>query len=441
MTQLEHAREGGITEEMRRAAAQEGVEPERLRALLAAGRAVLPANVHRTRRRPCAIGEGLRTKVNANLGTSGDYADLARELEKLAVAEEAGADTIMDLSTGGDLHAIRQAVLDRAAVPVGTVPIYDVGTRAVCDHGSIRAMTADGILATVRAHAEQGVDFVTVHCGVTRAVVETLVRHPRVCGIVSRGGTFLAEWIRFHRQENPLTERFDEVLAMAREHDVTLSLGDGLRPGALADAFDPPQVHELIVLAELAERARQAGVQVMIEGPGHVPLHQVEAQVRLQKELCHGAPFYVLGPLVTDIAPGYDHITSAIGGAIAAAAGADFLCYVTPTEHLALPNVEHVRQGVMAARIAAHAGDIAKGIPGAADRDRAMSRCRRRRDWPGQLALCLDPKLARALREEAKPADELTCSMCGELCVFKIADEEEGEAGAPPPAATAQPPR
>jgi len=423
MTQLILARDGMITDEVMRAAEAEGVEPERLRQAIVAGRAVLPANDHRERKRPCAIGEGLRTKVNANIGTSGDYPDLANELAKLAAAEDAGADTVMDLSTGGDLVAIRQAILERASVPIGTVPIYDVGTRAIREHGTIRAMTADAILATVRAHAEQGVDFVTVHCGVTRQVVDTLVRHRRVCGIVSRGGTFLAEWMRFHRQENPLYERFDEVLGIAREHDVTLSLGDGLRPGALADAFDAPQVHELIVLAELAERARAAGVQVMIEGPGHVPLHQIEAQVRLQKELCKGAPFYVLGPLVTDIAPGYDHITSAIGGAIAAAAGADFLCYVTPAEHLALPNVEQVRQGVMAARIAAHAGDIAKGIPGAAERDREMSRRRRRRDWAGQIELCLDPQLARSLREQGNPPDEKTCSMCGDLCVFKIADD------------------
>ena len=427
MTQLILARDGMVTDEVMRAAEAEGVEPERLRQAIVAGRAVLPSNDHRERTRPCPIGEGLRTKVNANIGTSGDYPDLANELAKLAAAEEAGADAVMDLSTGGDLVAIRQAILDRASVPIGTVPIYDVGTQAIREHGTIRAMTADAILATVRQHAEQGVDFVTVHCGVTRAVVDTLVRHRRVCGIVSRGGTFLAEWIRFHRQENPLYERYDEVLDIAREHDVTLSLGDGLRPGAIADAFDAPQVHELMVLSELAERARAAGVQVMIEGPGHVPLHQIEAQVRLQKELCKGAPFYVLGPLVTDIAPGYDHITAAIGGAIAAAAGADFLCYVTPAEHLALPNVEQVRQGVIAARIAAHAGDIAKGIPGAADRDREMSRRRRRRDWAGQIELCLDPQLARSLREEAHPRDEKTCSMCGDLCVFKIADDAAEE--------------
>ncbi len=427
MPQLLQACEGTITEEMRRAAELDGVEPEQLRALIADGKAVLPANKNRSRRRPCAIGEGLHTKVNANIGTSGDYADLDRELEKLSAAEEAGADTIMDLSTGGDLRSIRQTILDQAAVPVGTVPIYDIATRAIREKGTIRAMTADGILATVRAHCEQGVYFVTVNCGFTRAVVDTLARHQRVCGIVSRGGTFLAEWCRFNQQENPLYERFDELLDVAREHDVTLSLGDGLRPGCLADAFDPPQVHELMVLAELAERARQAGVQVMIEGPGHVPLHQIEAQVRLAKELCKGAPFYVLGPLVTDIAPGYDHITAAIGGAIAAAAGADFLCYVTAAEHLALPDAEQVRQGVVATRIAAHAGDIAKGIPGAADRDRELSRRRRARDWPGQLELCLDPKLASALRAEAAPADELTCSMCGELCVFKIADEGKGQ--------------
>jgi len=425
MTQLTIAREGAISDEMRRAAAIDGVDAEQLRQSIAAGRACLPANHNRTRRRPCAIGEGLHTKVNANIGTSGDYADLDKELAKLAAAEEAGADTLMDLSTGGDLEVIRQAILDAAAVPVGTVPIYDIGTRCVREHGSIRAMTADGILDTVRAHAEQGVDFVTVHCGITKAVVDTATTNRRVCGVVSRGGTFLAEWVRYHGQENPLYERFDEVIAIALEHDVTLSLGDGMRPGAQADAFDAAQVHELMVLGELCRRALDAGAQVMIEGPGHVPLHQVEAQVKLQKELCKGAPFYVLGPLVTDIAPGYDHITAAIGGAVAAGAGADFLCYVTPTEHLALPGIDHVRQGVVACRIAAHAGDIAKGIPGAAERDRELSRRRRARDWPGQLELCLDPKTASTLRGDAAPADEAVCSMCGELCVFKIADEEE----------------
>ena len=424
MTQLEQAREGTITEEMRRAAEAEGVEADRLRRLIAEGKAVLPANLHRTRPRPAAVGQGLRTKVNANIGTSADYPDPAKELDKLAAAEEAGADAVMDLSTGGDLVAIRRTILDTAAVPIGTVPIYDAAVQAVRTQGSIRAMTAVGMLATVKDHAEQGVDFVTVHCGVTRAVVETLRGSGRLCGMVSRGGTFLAHWMRHHGQENPFFQHFDEVIAIAREHDVTLSLGDGMRPGAIADAFDAPQVHELLVMAELAERARKAGVQVMIEGPGHVPLHQVEAQVRLQKELCKGAPFYVLGPLVTDIAPGYDHITAAIGGAIAAAAGADFLCYVTPAEHLGLPNAEQVRQGVIAARIAAHAADIAKGVPGAIERDRELSERRRRRDWEGQLRLCLDPKLARALRDEARPADSETCSMCGEFCVFKIADED-----------------
>ena len=425
MTQLLSARDGAITDEMRQAAELEAVGAEAIRQGLADGTIVLPANRNRERARPAAVGKGLVTKVNANLGTSADYADPARELEKLAAAEEAGADFVMDLSTGGDLTAIRQTILDHASVPVGTVPIYDHGTRMIREHGSIRAMTADGILATVRAHAEQGVDFVTVHCGVTAEVVDCLVRAKRVCGMVSRGGTFLAEWIRFHGQENPLYERYGEVLDIAREHDVTLSLGDGMRPGALADAFDAPQVHELMVLAGLAERARAAGVQVMIEGPGHVPLDQIAAQVKLQKELCKGAPFYVLGPLVTDIAPGYDHITAAIGGAIAAAAGADFLCYVTPAEHLGLPSIAQVREGVIAARIAAHAGDIAKGIPGAAERDRELSRRRRRRDWAGQLELCLDPKVAGRLREDARPHDAEVCSMCGEFCVFKIADEGE----------------
>ena len=430
MTQLQQAREDIVTREMECVAQAEKVSPDVVRDRIARGRLVIPLNNRRQalglpELTPCGIGEGLRTKVNANIGTSRDYVDLDSELEKLAVAIEAGADTVMDLSTGGDLRDIRRKVLEASTVPIGTVPIYDAAVAAVCDKGAVREMTAESILAAVRAHAEQGVDFVTVHCGVTRDVVRTLQETPRVCGIVSRGGSFLANWTLVHGQENPLYEQYDEVIAIAREHDVTLSLGDGLRPGALADAMDRAQVHELNVLAELAARAVAAGVQVIIEGPGHVPLQQIEAQVRLQKELCRGAPFYVLGPLVTDVAPGYDHITAAIGGAVAAAAGVDFLCYVTPTEHLGLPEAEHVREGVMASRIAAHAGDIAKGVPGAADWDREFSDLRRRRKWPEQLARCMDPKRAAALRAQRGGADDDVCSMCSELCAFRIDDDTE----------------
>jgi len=430
MTQLEQARRGVITPEMEEVATQERRPAEAIRELVASGRAVIPCNRRRAelglpRVRPCGIGEGLRTKVNANLGTSKDFPDVDAELDKLAAAVEAGADTLMDLSTGGDIRAIRRTILERSPVPVGTVPIYEAAIRAAEVRGGIRFMSAEDILAAVREHAEQGVDFVTVHCGVTREVLRTLEQSPRVCGMVSRGGSFLAEWMVFHGRENPLYERFDELLSMAREHDVTLSLGDGLRPGALADALDRAQVHELNVLAELSARAQEAGVQVMVEGPGHVPLHQVETQVRMQKELCRGAPFYVLGPLVTDVAPGYDHVTAAIGGAVAAAAGVDFICYVTPAEHLGLPTAEHVREGVVAARIAAHAGDIAKGVPGAADWDREFSVRRRNRDWSGQIASSMDPKRAKVLRNGRRPGEVDVCSMCGPFCVFRISDKVE----------------
>jgi len=440
MTKLEQARSGAAVPEIEAVAAGEKTAAEVVRGRVADGRIVLPLNLRRKALGlpgipPCGIGEGLRTKVNANIGTSQDFADARAELEKLDVAVDAGADTVMDLSTGGDIRSIRRRILEASRVPVGTVPIYDAAVRALRRGRKIPSMTAADILRAVRDHAEQGVDFVTVHCGVTTEVLRTLERSPRVCGIVSRGGTFLAAWMARRGKENPLYEQFDEVLAIAREHDVTLSLGDGLRPGALEDAFDRAQVHELNVLAELAARAREAGVQVMIEGPGHVPLQQIEAQVRMQKELCRGAPFYVLGPLVTDVAPGYDHITAAIGGALAAAAGADFICYVTPMEHLGLPAAEHVREGVIAARIAGHAADIAKGVPGAMEWDRKFSALRRARDWAGQIRLSMDPKRAEAFRlarrsrvigtggQHRAAGESDVCSMCGELCVFRLSDD------------------
>ena len=422
MTQLELARQGSISDAMKKVAEDEGRPAEEIREHIAAGRLVLPFNVRRRCERVCGIGQGLRTKVNANIGASGDYPDVEDEMKKLTAAVDAGADAVMDLSTGGDITAIRERILAECPVCVGSVPIYHAAVVASREKGGIHAMTANGMLDAVRLHCEQGVDFVTVHCGVTRDVIRSLNEERRVCGVVSRGGAFLVDWITRNEAENPLYERYDEILDVCREYDVTISLGDGLRPGCLADAFDRPQIHELNVMAQLARRARDAGVQVMIEGPGHVPLDQVAAQVKLQKALCDGAPFYVLGPIVTDVAPGYDHITSAIGGAIAAAAGADFLCYVTPTEHLGLPKPQHVREGVMAARIAAHAGDIAKGVPGAADWDRELSRLRRERDWKGLLALCMDPRRAAALRRERNPGDQDVCSMCGQYCVFKIVD-------------------
>jgi phosphomethylpyrimidine synthase len=424
MTQLELARKNKITPQMRRVAKDEHKTPEFVRDMLATGKLVVPCNKRRSAEGVCGIGGGLRTKVNANIGTSRDFIDISRELAKLRAAEDAGADTVMDLSTGGDITAIRRRILDASQLPLGTVPIYEAACRAVHQKKTIMAMTAADMLCGVENHCKDGVDFITVHCGVTRDVLKELETSPRICGIVSRGGTFLAEWMRYRKQENPLYARFDELLDIAREYDVTLSLGDGLRPGALADAFDRPQVHELNVLAELAKRAFNAGVQAMIEGPGHVPLNQVAAQVQMQKELCHGAPFYVLGPLVTDVAPGYDHITSAIGGALAAMAGADFLCYVTPSEHLGLPGPEEVRQGVIAARIAAHAADVAKGIAGARDWDDRFSALRRKRDWDGMIKNSLDPATARRYRLTANPNGEDACSMCGEYCVFKLSERK-----------------
>ncbi|MEA3368040.1 MAG: phosphomethylpyrimidine synthase ThiC, partial [Planctomycetota bacterium] len=353
-------------------ASTEGVDPDTVRRRVADGRLVIPKNKNRAASGVVGIGQGLRVKVNANLGTSPDYADVEMELAKVKAAADAGADTVMDLSTGGDVPAIRRRLMDACDLTLGTVPIYEAAANAAQTHGDVARMTADDILASVRHHGEDGVDFVTVHCGVTRRIVESDALARRVCGMVSRGGTFLAHWIERHGQENPLLERFDELLDIAREYDVTLSLGDGLRPGAIADAMDAPQVEELVVLSDLATRAIDAGVQVILEGPGHVPLNQVEAQVRLQKEMTGGLPFYVLGPIVTDVAPGYDHITGAIGGALAAMSGADFLCYVTPTEHLGLPRPEDVREGVIASRIAAHAADVARGRPDAIAWDRRL---------------------------------------------------------------------
>ncbi|HHT9125490.1 MAG TPA: phosphomethylpyrimidine synthase ThiC [Candidatus Brocadiia bacterium] len=423
MTQLEKAKANHITKEMKVVAKEESHKPEYIRAQVADGKIVIPCNRKRNAKQICGVGKGLRTKVNANIGTSSDYSEVKKELAKLCVAEEAGADAVMDLSTGGDLRAVRERIIEKSTITVGSVPIYEAAVNAVRNGHSIRDMAPDGMLEAVRRHCEDGVDFITVHCGANFGVLKHLKDTKRVCGVVSRGGMFLVEWMSYHNRENPLYERYDEILAMAKEYDVTLSLGDAMRPGALADAFDRVQIYELNVLAELAQRAFEAGVQVMIEGPGHVPLNQIQAQVQLQKELCNGAPFYVLGPIVTDIAPGYDHITSAIGGAIAAAAGADFLCYVTPSEHLSLPTVEDVRNGVMAARIAAHAADIAKGIKSAWEWDKKMSQMRRKRDWDGQFATCLDPERAKKIRETKKPQNQEVCSMCAEFCVFNIADE------------------
>jgi phosphomethylpyrimidine synthase len=420
MTQLEKARKGLITEEMKICAAEEGVDAEYIRQGLVEGTIVIVRNVKHTVIKPLAIGKGLRTKVNANIGTSKDHTDLNLELEKLKIAAAAGADAVMDLSTGGNLAEIRKAVIKKSPVAIGTVPIYQAAVKMVSEKKAISEMTAEDIFEVIEENGKDGVDFITVHCGVTKSSVATVEGQGRVLGIVSRGGSMTANWMYCNNRENPLYEEYDRLLEIAHRYDMVLSLGDGLRPGAIEDATDQGQLQELIILGELAKRARAAGVQVMIEGPGHVPITEIEANIKLQKKLCQGAPFYVLGPLPTDIAPGYDHITSAIGGAIAGAAGADFLCYVTPAEHLRLPTLADVREGVIAARIAAHIADIAKGVQGARERDRKMSQCRKNFDWQGQVDLSIDPERTVALLEKSKSAQDEGCTMCGEFCAIRL---------------------
>jgi phosphomethylpyrimidine synthase len=423
-TQLDYARKGIITDKMKQAALAEGVTPEFIRDGIVAGNIIICHNVKHGNGRPLAVGTGLRTKVNANIGTSADDLDITKELEKARVAARFGADAIMDLSTGGPVDEIRRAIIAETNACIGSVPLYQAALDAVrTKKKAIVDMTVDDIFDGILKHAEDGVDFITVHCGVTRSTVERMNNEGRIMDVVSRGGAFTVEWMAHNNQENPLYEHFDRLLEIVREYDMTLSLGDGFRPGCLADATDRAQIHELIILGELTQRAQAAGVQVMIEGPGHVPLNQIQANILLQKRLCHGAPFYVLGPLVTDIAPGYDHITCAIGGAIAAAAGADFLCYVTPSEHLRLPTIEDVREGVIASRIAAHAADIAKGVKGAMDKDIRMAQCRKKLDWEGQFNIALDPEKARRLRAESGVADHGACTMCGEFCAYKVMDD------------------
>jgi phosphomethylpyrimidine synthase len=417
MTQREAALAGRITPEMAQAAQAEGLAPEVIRAGLAQGTLVVPANPGHTGLKPAAIGQGVRVKINANIGTSPHDINLEKEQAKLNAALEYGAHAIMDLSTGGDLDAIRGLLLAQCPVPFGTVPIYQLMTEVQ----SLEEVKPDDLLEMVRHHARQGVDFVTVHCGITRAALPLLSK--RITGVVSRGGAFLTAWMRRFDRENPLYEKYDQLLEIAREYDVTLSLGDGLRPGCLADATDKAQLHELKVLGELTQRAWAKGVQVIVEGPGHLPLHHIKKNVRLQQKYCHGAPFYVLGPLVTDVASGYDHIAGAIGGALAASLGASFLCYVTPAEHLKLPEVEDVIDGVVASRIAAHAADLALGFPGAADWDLAMSKARRVLDWDTQLKLSINPTKALRYREQSQ-AKEDQCTMCGRFCAMKVFDDK-----------------
>ncbi|MBM4248376.1 MAG: phosphomethylpyrimidine synthase ThiC [Euryarchaeota archaeon] len=411
-----------IPSEVRRVARRESLDPEQVRRRLVSGRVVIPCNpVHAPG--PIGIGEGLGVKVNVNIGSSRDRCSLREELLKARAAVKLGTDAIMDLSTGGDTRAIRRALLKAVSVPLGTVPIYETALETLKTRSArVIDMSEDAIFATIERQAREGVDFMTVHCGITRESVARLKKSGRIADIVSRGGAFLSAWILHNEKENPLYSDYDYLLELARKHEFALSLGDGLRPGCIADATDRAQLQELIILGELVDRARKSRVQAMVEGPGHVPLDQIEANIRAQKTVCKGAPFYVLGPLVTDIAPGYDHITSAIGGALAAWFGADFLCYVTPSEHLSLPTVEDVRQGTVASRIAAHAADLARGIGW--ERDIAMARARKALDWEGQFRQAIDPEHAREVRSRHKPRkSERTCTMCGDLCAMAIDDE------------------
>ena len=399
-------------------AAREHVSPALLERRFNEGKVVLLCSKHREIT-PLAVGKGMTVKVNANIGTSPDASNLANELAKLRAAVAAGADTVMDLSVGGDVDEVRAAVIAESTVPVGTVPVYQTALDARRRRKSFVDASAREILAGVEKHLRDGVDFITVHCGINRQNVETLDRAGRVCGVVSRGGSMTIEWMRRNRKENPLYELYDDLLVMVREHGAALSIGDGLRPGALADATDAAQVAELLTIGELVQRARAAGVQALVEGPGHIPLDQIEANVKLEKASCDEAPFYLLGPLVTDVGCGYDHITGAIGGALAAWHGADFLCYVTPSEHLGLPAVEDVRQGVIASRIAAHAADVARHHPGAIEWDLAVSRARAALDWKTMIASCVDPQRADTIFSAARSRTEGACTMCGEFCAIR----------------------
>ncbi len=415
-TIMEQARRGEVTDLMRSIAAKEGVSPEFVRDGIASGRICAPHNpIHDAE--PAGIGEGLSVKVNVNIGTSRDMPELEPELEKLRVAIEYGADAVMDLSTGGDVDAIRARLLSECPVMMGSVPIYQTGLTAA-RRNAVVEMTEDDIFGGIERHAKDGMDFMTVHCGITRETVEQLRTSGRVMDVVSRGGSFLTAWILHNGQENPLYRNFDYLLDLAREYEFALSLGDGFRPGCIDDASDRAQISELATLGRLVGRCREAGVQCMVEGPGHVPLDQVPMNMRLEKTMCQNAPFYVLGPLVTDIAPGYDHIVGAIGGAVAAQNGADFLCYVTPAEHLSLPDVDDVREGLVASRIAAHVGDLCRGVGG--DRDRRMAEARKKLDWNAMYGVCLDHEKARRYRSRGCTEESEGCSMCGDVCAIKI---------------------
>lgn len=423
MTQLEYARNNILTGLMKKIAKAEGVNSRQVLKHIADGRVIIPYNLKHTIKKPCGIGFGLRTKINANIGTSTDKSHLKDELEKLNIAVKYGADTVMDLSVGGDLAKIRKEVLRLSPVPVGTVPVYEVAVNAQVQKKSFLKFSASDILDSLESQAREGVDFFTIHSGVTKKTLQKLRGQRRVLGIVSRGGAIIASWMNYHKRENPFYEYFDDILDIAARHDVTLSLGDGLRPGSILDATDKGQIAELRVLGELALRARRRNVQVMIEGPGHVPLDQIKKNVILEKKICHNAPFYVLGPLVTDIATGYDHISAAIGSSLAAGAGADFLCYVTASEHLRHPSIEDVKEGVIASKIAAHAADIVKGIKSAIKQDKDMSLARRKRDWQKQIKFSIDPDKAKRYRLSSRPKSRDVCTMCGQYCSIKLLEK------------------
>lgn len=415
-TQMEAAKKGIVTPEMEIVAKKEYMDVEVLREKVASGVVAIPCNINHKSISPEGIGSGLRTKINVNLGISGDAKDYSVEMEKVDLAIKFGAEAIMDLSNYGKTNTFRTQLIEKSPAMIGTVPMYDAIGYLEKD---LLEITAQDFLKVVRAHAEEGVDFMTIHAGINRRAVEAFRRDPRKMNIVSRGGSLLFAWMMMTGNENPFYEYYDDVLEILREYDVTISLGDALRPGCIDDATDAGQISELIELGALTERAWAKDVQVMVEGPGHMAMNEIEANMKLQKRICHGAPFYVLGPLVTDIAPGYDHITSAIGGAIAAASGADFLCYVTPAEHLRLPDVNDVREGIMASKIAAHAADIAKGIPHATDADNKMAEARHKVDWDEMFKIAIDPEKAKAYFESTPPTDRHTCSMCGKMCAVR----------------------
>lgn len=417
-TQILKAKSGVITSEMEVVAKSERVTPEWLRNEIAMGRVVIPKNINH-KFSPRAIGNGLSIKVNANIGTSEKHCNLTEELEKMKIAIRYGADAIMDLSTGGNLRVILQQIIKQSSVMVGTVPIYSIATRLLAKGMKISQLDPEELFDEIELQAQIGVDFMTLHCGVTRSSLSFLENDPRVCGIVSRGGALLKRWMTDNNKENPLYEQYDRVLKICKKYDVTISLGDGLRPGAGADATDRGQIAELLTLGELVDRARKYGVQVMVEGPGHMPLDQIEMNMRVMKRICHDAPFYVLGPLTTDSAPGYDHIVGAIGGTVAAINGADFLCYVTPAEHLCLPTLDDVREGVMASKIAAHSADVVRNVGAARERDYNMSKARRNLDWEQMYTYALDPEIARRRKSESESGNEDHCTMCGNLCAVK----------------------